>query len=102
MVKITVQFMGAIQDKVKARKLEISTNGNKTISEIMALILEKLVAEGRESFIKYVWNPGEPYKIQKGMAMLLNGLHVRSENEDLEKIIEKDSELSIFPPLAGG
>ena len=97
-----MKFLGAIQDKVKTRSLIVKTDGKRTISEVMGLILENLEDGGKESFIKYVWNPNEPYNIQKGMAMLLNGLHVRPENEDLEKIIEKDSELSIFPPLAGG
>ena len=102
MVTVTVKFLGAIQDKVKTRSLTINIYGKRTISEVMGLILEKLENGGKESFIKYVWNPDEPYKIQKGMAMLLNGLHVRPENEDLDKVIEKDGEISIFPPLAGG
>ena len=36
------------------------------------------------------------------MAMLLDGLHVPPGDESLERELEKDGELSIFPPLAGG
>ncbi|MHA1784353.1 MAG: MoaD/ThiS family protein [Candidatus Helarchaeota archaeon] len=102
MVTVKVQFMGDIQDKVKAKKLTINTNGNATIGDVLQLILDKLDDKGKENFIKYVWNPNQPYKIKDGMAMLLNGLHVKSSNEDLEKILDKDCDLSIFPPLGGG
>ena len=102
MVTVTIAVMGAVQDKLGVNTLLINTNGKKSISEILALILEKLEVEGKKNFITYVWDPKEPYTVKEGMVLLLNGLHVRSSREELEKIIEKDCELSIFTPLGGG
>ena len=102
MPRFLISFMGAIQDKVKARKLVINTDGNVKLREIMQLILDQIEEAGKESYIKYVWNPEDPDRIQPGMAMLLDGLHVPPGDESLERELEKDGELSIFPPLAGG
>ncbi|MHA1144047.1 MAG: hypothetical protein ACTSRW_04860 [Candidatus Helarchaeota archaeon] len=106
MVSVTISFLGVLQRKVNTRQVIISfvaENSGWSVRKILTEAIQKLAGEKeRENFKKWVFDPDNPDILNKEMAYVLNGRHLRPTKESLELKIDKNQELVIFPPEGGG
>ena len=106
MVTVEIVFLGILQRKVNSRNITIGfspQNGGLAIREILTKAMEKLPGEKeRQKFTQFVFNPQKPDELNKEMAYVLNGRHLRPIKESLDQKISTNQELVIFPPDGGG
>jgi hypothetical protein len=106
MVEVIITFLGVLQRKLNAREIRItfeSKNGGWNLRTILTSILEKLANKTeRENFKKWVFDPAKPDQLNPEMAYLIEGKHLKTTKESLDRKINKNVELVIFPPDAGG
>ncbi|MHC1591385.1 MAG: hypothetical protein ACXQS8_04825 [Candidatus Helarchaeales archaeon] len=106
MVSVVISFLGVLQRKVNTREVKVLLDGEKngiSVRKILEEVIKKLPGDKeRSEFKKWVFDPARPDNLNKEMAYILNGRHLKPSKESLEMKVNGDQELVIFPPEGGG